>query len=187
MMAENLSSNKKPLQKTGSPQSGGPAYLTIGKLQRTHGVKGEIIMQVMTDFPEKIVKGKVVFIGSRHLEYIVRSVRTTDQKLLISFEGMNDCDQVGILRNQVVTIKTEDASQLPEGEFYHHEIIGMQAFEENGDLVGTVQEILITGANDVYVVQQQNGGELLIPAIRDVILNIDSKNGRMTVKLPEWD
>jgi len=187
MIAENLSSNKKPIQKTGSPQSGGPAYLTIGKLQRTHGVKGEIVMQIMTDFPEKIVKGKVVFIGARHVEYVVRSVRATDQKLLVSFEGLNDCDQVAILRNQVVTIKTEDANQLPEGEFYHHELIGMKVCEENGTLVGTVQEILVTGANDVYVVQQADGGEVLIPAIRDVILNIDSKNGRMTVKLPEWD
>jgi len=179
--------NKKPLNKTGSPQSGGPAFLTIGKLQRTHGVKGEIVMEVLTDFPEKIIKGKDVFIGPRHVEYQVRSVRSHGQKLLISFEGLNDCDEVSILRNQNVMIKTEDASQLPEGEYYHHEIIGMQVVEENGNPVGTVQEILVTGANDVYVVTQENGGEVLLPAIHDVIINIDKKNGRMTVKLPEWD
>lgn len=175
--------NKKP----GSPDQGGPAFLTIGKLQRTHGVKGEIIMQVMTDFPERIVKGKKVYIGPRFEEYVIHSVRPNNQTLLLSFEGLNDCDQVSILRNLQVAIKTVDAGQLPEGEYYHHELIGMQVFESNGNLLGKIDEILVTGANDVYVIRQPDGKEILLPAIKEVILQVDRGSGRMTVNQQVWE
>jgi 16S rRNA processing protein RimM len=181
------SSSSKQTPKTGSPQSGGPVFLIIGKLQRTHGVKGEIVMEVMTDFPEKIVPGNIVYIGSKQQTYEISSVRPTADKMLISFKGFTDCDQVSILRNQIVSIKTEDANQLPEGEFYHHEIIGMTVVEEDGKLVGTIGEILVTGANDVYIINKENGEELLLPAIRDAVKSIDRVSRKMVVRLPEWE
>ncbi|HCS40604.1 MAG TPA: 16S rRNA processing protein RimM [Anaerolineaceae bacterium] len=183
--AESSSLNNLP--KKGSPQSGGPVFLTIGKLQRTHGVKGEIVMELMTDFPEKILPGNIVFIGSKQQPYEIASVRPAADKMLISFKGFNDCDQVSILRNQVVSIKTEDANQLPEGEFYHHEIIGMTVVEEDGKLVGSIEEILVTGANDVYIIKNENGEELLLPAIKDAVRSIDRRSRKMVVKLPEWE
>ncbi len=181
------SSSSKRIQKTGSPQSGGPVFLTIGKLQRTHGVKGEIIMEIMTDFPENIVPGNIVYIGNSQKEYEVATVRPTADKMLISFKGLTDCDQVSILRNQIVSIKTVDANQLPEGEYYHHEIIGMTVVEEDGTLVGIISEILVTGANDVYVIKKENGEELLLPAIRDAVRSIDRGSRKMVVRLPEWE
>lgn len=181
------STSSKHIQKTGSPQSGGPVFLIIGKLQRTHGVKGEIIMEIMTDFPEKIVPGNIVYIGSTQKEYEVATVRPTADKMLISFKGFNDCDQVSILRNQIVSIKTEDANQLPEGEYYHHEIIGMTVVEEDGKPVGTISEILVTGANDVYIIKKENGEELLLPAIRDAVRSINREQRKMVVRLPEWE
>jgi len=181
------SSLSKDVQNTGSPQSGGPVFLIIGKLQRTHGVKGEIIMEVMTDFPEKIQPGNIVFLGSKQQAFEVASVRPAADKILISFKGLTDCDQVSILRNQIVSIKTVDANQLPEGEFYHHEIIGMTVVEEDGTIVGTIREILVTGANDVYIINKENGEELLLPAIRDAVLSIDRQSRKMVVRLPEWE
>jgi len=183
--AESSLSNSE--QKKGSPQSGGPVFLTIGKLQRTHGVKGEIVMEVMTDFPEKILPGNIVYIGSKQQPYEISGVRPAADKILVSFKGFNDCDQVSILRNQIVSIKTEDANQLPEGEFYHHEIIGMTAVDEDGKLIGTISEILVTGANDVYIINKENGEELLLPAIRDAVRSIDRTTRRMVVRLPEWE
>lgn len=174
-------------KKTGSPQSGGPVYLTIGKLQRTHGVKGEILMEVLTDFPDRIAAGNVVYIGSHHKEYTISSIRRAGDRLLVSFTGLSDCDQVSILRNQIVTIKTEDANMLPEGEFYHHEIIGMQVFDESDELIGSITEILVTGANDVYVITNESGEEVLFPAIKSVILFADRQSNKMVVRLPEWD
>ncbi len=180
-------SASQPLHESGSPQSGGPVFLAVGKLQRTHGVKGEIIMEVLTDFPDKITPGMNLFIGSRHKEYQVASVRPSAEKMLISFSGLTDCDQVSILRNQLVYIKTADANQLPEGEFYHHEIVGMQVVDENGQPIGSIQEILVTGANDVYVVFDEDGKEILLPAIRSVVLSINKQSKRMVVRLPEWE
>ncbi len=185
-MTKDITPSSKKNTTTGSPQSGGPVYLTIGKLQRTHGVKGEILMEILTDFPERVVIDKTLFIGQKHDEYTVASVRPTGNKLLLSFEGLTDCDQVSILRNQLVYIKTEDANLLPEGEYYHHEIIGMEVVDENGNLVGSVAEIIVTGANDVYIVKTQDD-ELLLPAIRSVVLSIDQQSKKMIVRLPEWD
>lgn len=172
---------------TGSPQVGGPVYLAIGKLQRTHGVKGELVLDVLTDFPQRIKVGRQVFIGNQHKEYVIASVRPNGNTLLVGFEGLIDCDQASIVRNQLVYIRTEDAQVLPEGEFYHHEIEGMSVFDETGKLIGLISEVLITGANDVYVVASDSGDEILIPAIKSVVISIDRKERKMVVRLPEWE
>lgn len=186
-MTKSIDPSMKSSKKSGSPQSGGPVFLTIGKLQRTHGVKGEILMEVLTDFPERVTVGNLVYIGAQHTEYTVASVRSTNDKILISFDGLSDCDQVSILRNQLVYIKTEDANTLPEGEYYHHEIMGMQVFDEGDNLIGTITEILVTGANDVYVIASVSGEEILLPAIKSVVISIDRQLKKMIVRMPEWE
>ena len=183
--SDRLTPNKKNF--TGSPKVGGPVYLAIGKLQRTHGVKGELIMEIYTEFPDRIVKGKHVFIGKQYKEYVIASVRPNAERLLVSFEGLGDCDQAAILRNQIVSIRTEDATELPEDQFYHHEIIGMSVFDESGVMLGEINEILETGANDVYVITPEGKDEILIPAIKSVIVSVDRKIRKMVVKLPEWE
>ncbi|KAF0112078.1 MAG: 16S rRNA processing protein RimM [Chloroflexi bacterium] len=186
MMPANHSTPEKTT-KTGSPQTGEPVYLAIGKLQRTHGVKGEILMDILTDFPERIKKGNYVYIGAHYREYIISTIRPANKKYLMSFEGLEDCDQAAILRNQMVFIKTKNANVLPEDKFYHHEIIGMTVYDESGNSLGTVNEILVTGANDVYVISPQEGEEILVPAIKTVVLSIDREKRKMIVRLPEWD
>jgi 16S rRNA processing protein RimM len=178
---------EKIASKTGSPQSGEPVYLAIAKLRRTHGLKGEILMDALTDFPERIKKGNTVFTGPKHTPRIIDTFRPTNKEYLISFDGITDCDQATILRNQLVFIKKELAEGLPEGEFYHHEVKGMDVFDENGINLGKVDEILVTGANDVYVIHASDGAEILIPAIKSVILSIQRENRKMIVRLPEWE
>jgi 16S rRNA processing protein RimM len=173
--------------KPGSPQTGEPVYLTIGKLRRTHGVRGEIIMDALTDFPDTITTGMTVYIGGHHKQQKISSVRPADKIFLIAFEGFDDCDKVGIFRNQFVFIKTKDAAPLEEGKFYQHEVMGMDVMDESGVHLGKISEILNTGANDVYVIQPESGEELLIPAIKSVVLEIDTTTGKMRVRLPEWE
>lgn len=182
-------SSEKPRKtiKPGSPQTGEPVYLTIGKLRRTHGVRGEIIMDALTDFPDTIKTGMTVYIGAHHKQQKISSVRPADKTFLIAFEGFDDCDKVGIFRNQFVFIKTKDAAPLEEGKFYQHEVIGMDVIDESGALLGKISEILNTGANDVYVIQPESGEEILIPAIKNVVLEIDKSTGKMRVRLPEWE
>ena len=172
---------------TGSPQSGEPVYVTVGKLRRPHGVKGEMSMDVLTDFPQQLKEGITVFLGKNHQSQKIRSIRYTEKGALIAFDGLMDCDVVGYLRNQYVYARYENRPSLPEGQYYHQEILGMEVLNETGESLGVIDEILETGANDVYVIHSGMKDELLIPAIKSVILNIDRSSKRMVVKLPEWE
>lgn len=186
MSAQSPSENNKEYR-TGSPQSGEPFYIAIGKLRRTHGVSGEILMDILTDFPQRFKPGAVVLVGKNHIPYTISSFRLTGNASLVAFKGLEDCDQAGILRNQMVYGTVEDSPKLSEGEFYHHEILGMPVVDESGKLIGHLDEILQTGANDVYVVIDDAKNETLLPAIKSVVLTIDRKENRIVVRLPEWD
>jgi 16S rRNA processing protein RimM len=173
-------------KKTGSPRSGEPVYLMIGKLRRSHGIHGEMLMDVQTDFPERIKVGNHVFVGQKHKELIISGLRPMNKDLLVGFDGYGDCEQVAIYCNQPVYIKTESVSDLPEGEFYHHEVVGMSVVDEAEKPIGIILEILVTGANDVYVIESPAGEEILVPAIKSVVISISREKHKMVVRLPEW-
>ena len=173
-------------QESGSPQQGGPAYLAVGRLRRPHGVKGEIVMEVLTDFPERLRAGKSVFVGDDHRPMTLVSLRPHQNAMLVSFEGIDTPDEIGRYRSQYVFIRTADLPKLPEGEYYHHELLGMTFLDENDQVLGVLDEILETGANNVYLVRTPEGKDLLIPAIPDVILEINLPARQMRVRLQEY-
>lgn len=172
---------------SGSPQSGEPVCLTVGKLHRSHGVKGEIILEMTTEFPTRVKAGMKIYIGQKKQEFILKSIRATDKNYLVSFEGINDCETVSIFRNQWIYADESIMGVLPKGRFYQREVLGMKVFDEEGKSVGEVIEILVTGANDVYVVKTQDDKEILLPAIKPVILSMDRETRSMVVKLQEWE
>ena len=185
-----MSGEKDPLadnnrgQPAGSSTTGEPEFLVVGKLHRPHGVRGEIVMEVVTDFPERLHTGMVVYVGEDHQPQHVASLRPHDLVLLISFSGYDTPEDIGRLRNQTVYVRTEDRPALAEGEYYHHQILGLKVIEENGNALGILTDILETGANDVYIVQPAGGGrEILLPAISEVVREIDLEQGTMTVHL----
>lgn len=167
----------------GSPPPGEPAFLAIGKLRRPHGVRGEIMMDVLTDFPERLKPGLQLFVGPDYIPLQLRSQRSHGQTLLMSFEGYNSPEKVGELRNQIVYATAFDLPELEEDEYYFHELLGLDVVAETGESLGKLTEILETGANDVYVVQPDNGPEILLPATEEVILDIDLEQGTMHVNL----
>ncbi len=176
-------------QDTGSPSSGEPEFLAIGKLRRPHGIKGNIIMDVLTDFPERLQPGRTVYIGEEHhLPMKVARVHQHSGTILLGLEGIETPEQAGELRNQYVFVRTKAIPLLPKGEYYHHQLLGLKVLDDQGNLLGKLDEILETRANDVYVVRSEDGRELLLPAVEnEVILNIDLKRGEMIVKPPEWE
>jgi len=178
-------STDRQTNETGSPTPGEPVFLVVGKLRRTHGVHGEIIMNVLTDFPQRLRPHKVVYVGPRHQAETIASVRAHGDALLIRFAGYDTCEQAGLLRNHFVYVKTEALPQLPEGEYYYHQLIGLRVMDEAGKDLGELAEILETGANDVYVVRGEQG-EVLLPAIEGVILEVDLERRSMRVRPPEW-
>jgi 16S rRNA processing protein RimM len=165
----------------GSPAAGEPAFLAVGKVRRPHGVAGDVLVEIYTDFPERLQPKTTVYAGANHLPLTICRQRIHNDGLLLAFDGFTTPEQVGRFRNQYLFISTADASELPEGEYYYHELLGLSVVDETGASLGEVTEIIQTGANDVYVVTNDSGGELLLPAIADVILSVDLVSKSMKV------
>jgi len=169
---------------SGSPD-GEPVYLTVGFLRRPHGVQGEIIMDLHTDFPERMKRGRNLFVGEGHQPITLTNVRPHQSGLLVKFKGIETPEDAGLFRNQWVYIKTKDAQPLPDGQIYQHELFGFKVIDENDHLLGELVEIIETGANDVYIVKDDSGREILLPAIPSVILDLDTAHRLMRVHLLE--
>src|SRR5215204_5588771 len=169
---------------SGSPE-GEPVYLTVGFLRRPHGLEGEIIMDLHTDFPERMKSGRKLFIGDEHQPMTLTSVRPHQMGLLVKFKDVETPEDAGKYRNQWVFIKATDAPPLPEGKIYKYKLIGFEVIDEHGNPLGKLVEVLETGANDVYVVRDEAGKELLLPAIPSVLLDLDAGRGLLKVHLLE--
>jgi 16S rRNA processing protein RimM len=167
----------------GSPPSGEPDFLVVGKIRRTHGLRGELLMEILTEFPERLKPGVVVYVGQEHRQLHIRSQRDHNQGLLIAFDGFHNPESAAELRNQLVFVPAGDRPPLPEGEYYHHQLLGLRVVSDEGQDLGIMRQILETGANDVYIVVPEAGPELLLPAIESVILDIDLDRGEMYVHL----
>jgi 16S rRNA processing protein RimM len=167
----------------GTPTAGGPAFLVVGKVRRPHGVHGEVVTEIYTDFPERLSLKKTIYLGDKHLKMVIVSQRPHNEGLLLGFEGVTTPEQAGRYRNQILSITASEASELPEGEFYFHELLDLEVVDVAGNSLGTLTEILETGANDVYVVTDSAGRELLLPAISEVVLDVDLNLKTMKVRL----
>jgi 16S rRNA processing protein RimM len=167
----------------GSPAAGGPAFLAVGKVRRPHGVTGDVLVELYTDFPERLQPNAVIYAGETHNPLTIRRQRTHNDGVLLAFDDFTTPEQVGRFRNQMLYIVLADAVELPEGEFYYHELLGLSVLDESGKPLGKVTEIMQTGANDVYVVTDDAGHEILLPAIADVILDVDLDSEIMKVHL----
>jgi 16S rRNA processing protein RimM len=169
-------------QNTGSPV-GEPLYLSVGFLRRPHGVKGEIIMDLHTDYPERLRKGRTLFVGDDHRPMKLDAVRPHANGVLVKFKDVDTPEGAGQFRNQWVYAAMKDLPSLPEGQHYQHELLGIAVVDEDGKSLGSLVEIVETGANDVYVVRDEAGKEILLPNIPAVVLDLDFDQRTMRVHL----
>jgi len=167
----------------GLPAAGGPAFLAVGKIRRPHGVAGDVLVEVHIEFPERLQPKAIIYAGEAHIPLTIRRQRIHNDGILLSFDGFTTPEQVGRFRNQILYIVVANAMELPEGEFYYHELLGLSVMNETGESIGKVTEIIQTGANDVYVVTNEAGRETLLPAIAEVILDVDLDSKKMKVHL----
>jgi len=172
-----------PQSRPGSPSPGEPVFLAVGRLGRPHGIHGDLPLEVLTDFPERLKPGVWVFTGPDHRRMRMVRSRQHAAGLLVAFEGISTPEQAAGLRNQLVFVLAEDRPPLDEGEYYHHQLLGLQIVVEGGEAIGRLAEILETGANDVYVVRSPAGAEVLLPAIDEVILDVDLPAGQILIRL----
>lgn len=164
-----------------------PRYLTVGRILRPHGVRGELCVEIITDYPERLGEHTCLCLASPNSPdvvqcYPVERLRQHGGVLLLKLGGCDDRDAADALRSMLVQIPLEEAVPLEEGEYYHFQLIGVSVETESGEHLGRVVEVLETGANDVYVVRGPLG-EVLLPAVDDVVLELDLESRQMIVHL----
>jgi len=167
-----------------------PDYLVIGEVLRPHGVQGELRIRILTDYPERIAELPTVYLGadveSPNLKpYPVAGMRMHQNYGLLRLKGIDNRDKADRLRGQLIMVDIDHAVPLEEGEFYLYELLGLEVRTEEGETLGTISEVIETGANDVYVVDSPRYGEVLIPVTEETVLETNIAAGIVIVRLPE--
>ncbi len=158
-------------------------HLVVGRVVRPHGVRGVVLVEPLSKIMDSLAPRSTVFLGDDLLEFELESSRLHQGRWMLTLRGVSDRDQAEGLRGMQVRVIFQEAAPLGEHEYYHWQILELPVYLESGERLGKVVQILETGANDVYVVQQEDGAELLLPAIASVILDVDLDGKRMTVHL----
>ena len=125
-----------PAGHSGSPVEGEPVYLAVGVLRRPHGVHGDILMEVLTDFPERLKAGSKVYLGEEHLPAGIKHIRSHNEGLLIGFDGWETPESVGRLRQMTVYVPAADRPALPPGSYYHHQLLGIKVVDDRAHDLG---------------------------------------------------
>lgn len=163
-------------------------FFEIGKIAGTHGIKGTLRIFPTTFDPTRFDLLKELIIEHNNVKttYHVEKVSYHKQFVLATLKEIKDINEAELLKGATILIPEKNALPLEEDEYYTRDLYGLEVFTEEGELLGELQEVYVTGANDVYGVKgQDQQKELLIPAIKQCILTVDIKNKKMIVKLLE--
>jgi 16S rRNA processing protein RimM len=172
-----------PMNAAGSPLPGEPAFLAVGKLRHAHGVHGEILMEVFTDFPDRLQPDTLLYLGPEVGQLKLIKCRPHRDGLLMTFQGYTTPEEIGQLRNQILYVKVDDRPPLADGEYYHHQLLNLNVITDAGIPIGVVTEILETGASDVLVIRPTTGPDVLIPMADAFIQDINLVERAITVHL----
>ena len=162
-----------------------PDRLIVGHILAAQGANGDFRMAVLASHPKHLEEIEAVYLGDEPEARRLLRVRFRGDEALLRVEGLTSPADVVERRGQLVRIDRAAAPELPEGEYYHYELVGLDVVDTEGRPLGRLAEIIETGANDVYVVIGPEG-ELLFPAIQEVVLEVDPAAGRMVVKPQEY-
>ena len=159
--------------------------LQIGVITTTHGVRGEVKVFPTTDDPMRFKKLNQVILdtGKEHIELEVAGARFFKNLVILKFKGIDNINDVEQYRQKSLYVTRENAVPLGENEYFIADLIGLKVVSDEGEELGELSDVLQTGANDVYVVSKENTPDLLIPAIRDCIKQVDIESGTMQVHL----
>ena len=156
--------------------------LRVGVITSTHGVRGEVKVFPTTDDAKRFkTLKKVILDGREPLELSIEQVKFFKNMVILKFKGYDNINDVETWRQRDLLITRDQAVELKDDEYFITDLIGLTVVNEEEAVLGRVKDVLETGANDVYVVELTGGKELLLPAIKDCILNVDLEGGRMKV------
>ena len=154
-------------------------YVTIGQILAPWGIKGKLKVEVITDFPQRFTPCSKIYIN--HQPMTIDSAEWHKGKAIIKLNTIDSIEEAQRLRGQAIEIHHSQLQPLPEGQYYHSQLIGLEVETTQGELLGNITQILPAKSNDIYVVSGDRG-EILIPAIEDVVKSIDPNKGRMVIE-----
>lgn len=159
-------------------------FLQVGVITSTHGIRGEVKVFPTTDDAARFKKLKKVLLdtGKERLELEIQSVKFFKQFVIVKFKGIDNINDIERYKGKSLLVPRENAVPLKKDEYYIGDLIGMEVFTEEG-LFGVLKDVMETGANEVYIVDSDEHGEVLIPAIRQCILDVDVEGKRMKIRL----
>ncbi len=160
---------------------------TIGKIVNTHGIKGELRVIPSTDDKKRFEKLKNIYIVSKNTsEYEIETVRYHKEYVLLKLKGIDSINDAEFLKNTLIKIDRKDSLPLGKDEYYIRDLLDIEVTTDEGRNLGKIIDIIATGSNDVYVIEsKESSKQMLIPAIKDVIIKVDIENKKMIVKLLE--
>ncbi|RFU71264.1 ribosome maturation factor RimM [Peribacillus saganii] len=161
-------------------------WFNVGKIVNTHGIKGEVRVISRTDFAEERYKiGNTLFLFLNEKDQPLELTITTHRKHknfdLLSFEGFSNVNEVERLRDGLLKVPESQLGELEEGEYYFHEIIGCTVYTDSGEEIGSIREVLAPGANDVWVIKGKKGKDILIPYIKDIVLDVNIAEKKIVI------
>jgi 16S rRNA processing protein RimM len=164
--------------------------LIVGQIIGAHGLRGEVKVQILTDDPQRFAGLDRLYLGGVDEEPVpchLLGSRLHKGRALLQLDGCTDRSSAQALRGTLVQVPIDEAIPLEDGEYFEHQIIGLEVRTPAEELLGEVAEIIYTGTNEVYVVKGfgPGRGELLVPAIEGVVLAVDLEKGWLLVELPE--
>ena len=159
--------------------------LRVGVISSTHGVRGEVKVYPTTDDVNRFKKLKKVILdtGREYLDLEIAGVKFFKNQVILKFKGIDNINDIEKYKGKDLLVNREDAVALEENENYVADLIDLKVVTDDGKVLGYLTEVMETGANDVYVVETEDGRELLLPAIRDCILDVDLDEEVMTVHI----
>ena len=158
----------------------------IGYVVKPHGIRGEVKVQPISPDPDRFYQLKKVFLRMDVIQaYSIQKTRISNRFVFLKLSGVDSRNEAEILRDCEILIEKEDLIDLPSDSYFIHDLIGCEMITEEGKIVGNVVDILQMASNDVYVVNDDSGKEILVPAIKDVIKEIDIKRKKIRIHLFE--
>jgi 16S rRNA processing protein RimM len=164
------------------PMQNKTEWATIGKIVALFGLRGELKVASFSDIPDRFVHLDSVHLGPDHTRYVIEGVRPyKGDMVLLKLSGIDDANAAEPLRNLALCIPLDQLAELPPDSYYQHDILGLQVYTLENRSVGVIVDIIITGSNDVYVVKGQDRQQILIPAIKAVIKQVDLIRRKMYI------
>jgi 16S rRNA processing protein RimM len=158
-------------------------WIAVGQVMGAFGSTGELRVKPLGRFPDRFRELKRVYLGEEHAETAVLHRRPHGEGVVMRLQGVKGRDEARALFGTYLYVPESEAVELPAGEFFVHQVVGLRVVTDEGRELGTVREVLQTGSNDVYVVRAPGTPEVLLPAIKDVVKRIDPEGGVIEVTL----